>query len=809
MSSRFSEVNKWFAQKNWNSFPFQQDCWNAILSSEQGLLNAPTGSGKTYALFIGFLLKASQLKSNSKGLKVIWITPLRALSADIAAAMTEAVLALQPTWTVALRNGDTKASERARLKTNPPDVLVTTPESLHLMLASKNNGLTFKHLEAIVIDEWHELAAGKRGVQVELALSRLRSLRPQLRTWGISATIGNLEEAAAVLFGSSEAYRIIKADIHKIPEVLPVIPNEIERFPWAGHLGIHLLPKALEIIEESESVLIFTNTRSQAEIWYRELLEAGPHLAGLIAMHHGSIDKELRLWVEDALHKGMLKVVVCTSSLDLGVDFHPVDTIIQVGSPKGVARFLQRAGRSGHRPGQTSKIWFLPTHGLELIECAALREAIISNKMEARKPLKMSFDVLVQYLVTLAVGDGFYPDEVFQEVRSTSCYRNITIEEWNWVLSFISTGGEALQAYPEYARVEIDETGKFLVTNRRTAMRHRMHIGTIVGDVLMKVGYRNGGTLGHVEESFISKLKPGDVFWFGGKALELLHVRDMKAVVQKAKSQKGVVPQWMGGRMLWSSELSAGVRSKLGEVNREEIHDEELIHLKPLFDVQRLRSRIPSENQFLIEQLKSRDGYHLFFYPFEGRYIHEGLAALIAWRISRLTPISFSLAMNDYGFELLSNQPVPLMEALEEDLFRVDNLHEDIEQSVNATELARRVFRDIASISGLVFKGFPGKLIGNKHLQNSSRLMFDVFSSYDEGNLLLKQAYQEVYSSQLEEQRLFDALKRINSQEVILVELEKPSPFSFPILVDRLRGSLSSETLEDRVKRMQVNLEKN
>ncbi|MEX1189120.1 MAG: ligase-associated DNA damage response DEXH box helicase [Bacteroidia bacterium] len=807
-SSNISEAEVWFARKNWNSFPFQKDCWNTILKGEQGLLNAPTGSGKTFALFLGFLLRAKNQKKAKKGLKLIWITPLRALSADIAAAMAEAINEIHPTWTVAVRTGDTKPTERAKLKRNPPDVLVTTPESLHLMLASKQSEESFDQLDGIVVDEWHELAAGKRGVQVELALSRIRSFRPELITWGISATIGNLKEAASVLFGSNQAFRIIKADIKKEPLVIPIYPDVIERFPWSGHLGIHLLPQVLQVIHTSNSVLLFTNTRSQAEIWYREILEAAPELAGVIAMHHGSISKDLRFWVENALHEGVLKVVVCTSSLDLGVDFRPVDTIIQVGSPKGVARFLQRAGRSGHRPGEQSKIWFLPTHALELIECAALREAIKNEDIEARKPLRMCFDVLVQYLVTLAVGDGFYPEETYEQVKSTHCYADLSSKEWKWMLDFISTGGDALKAYPEYARVEIDETGKYLVLSRKTAMRHRMHIGTIVSDSLLSVGFRRGGTLGHVEESFVSKLKPGDVFWFSGRPLELIHVRDMKVVVQKAKTQKGIVPQWMGGRMLWSSELSNGVRAKLGEVHRETATDEELLKLKPLFDVQKNRSAIPSEKQFLIEQLKSRDGFHIFFYPFEGRYIHEGLAALLAWRISQLSPISFSLAMNDYGFELLSDKPLPLMEALEEDLFRIDSLRKDIELSVNSTELARRVFREIASISGLVFQGFPGKLIGTKHLQNSSRLMFDVFSQYDQDNLLLKQAFSEVYSNQLEEQRIREALLRIRNQEVILVELDRPSPFSFPILVDRLRGSLSSESLEDRIKKMQVVLEK-
>jgi len=807
-SSGISAANQWFSQKGWSSFLFQQECWNHILAGRQGLLNAPTGSGKTLAIFLGFLLR-SRLKSKpEKGLKLIWVTPLRALSADIAAAMTEACTTLMPEFRVAVRTGDTGSAERARIKNNPPDVLVTTPESLHLLLASKNTAQTFKCLDMIVVDEWHELLGSKRGVQIELALSRIKSLRPELLVWGISATIGNLPQAADVLLGKRHQACMVQADFQKLPEVIPVIPAEIERFPWAGHLGILMIDRVLEVIHSSESTLVFTNTRSQAEIWYRELLEADPGLAGLIAMHHGSISRDLRTWVEEALHKGQLKAVVCTSSLDLGVDFRPVDSIVQIGSPKGVARFLQRAGRSGHQPEKKSRIWFLPTHTLELIECAALRTAIEEAAIESRRPYINSFDVLVQFLVTLAVSDGFFPDQIFEEIRNTHCFSGISRDEFNRLLDFISTGGEALRAYPDFSRVKAGEDGLWKVTSTRTAMRHRMHIGTIVSDPMLTVKFKRGGSLGHVEEWFVSRLKPGDVFWFGGRPLKLIHIRDMQVIVEKSTDKKGIVPQWMGGRLPLSTELSGGIRRKLDDVHAGKERDEELIALRPLFEVQKQRSLVPSTKQFLIETLTSRDGYHVFFYPFEGRFVHEGLAALFSWRISRLTPITFSIAMNDYGFELLSDQPIPLTEALEEGLMLSSNLDSDIEQSVNFTELGKRIFRDIAAISGLVFQGYPGKQAGAKQLQNSSALMFEVFRKYDPENLLLKQAFDEVSNNQLERERLATALNRINSQELVLVQLDKPSPFAFPILVDRLRGTVSSETLEDRIRKMQVQLEK-
>jgi len=803
---QLSPAIDWLKRNKRAPFEFQIACWEAYINGESILLNAPTGSGKTYAVWLGILCNAIAQKQAAKGLRVLWITPLRALTKDIAQAMQLAATEMGTGWEVGMRTGDTDAKTRASIKRKPPQALVTTPESLHLLLASKNYGDFFENLEAVIVDEWHELLSSKRGVQIELALSRLRHLRPKLRVWGISATIGNLEQAKDILFGNQLNGRIIRSKEQKQIEISSVLPDEIERFPWAGHLGIHLLDKVLKIIENSVTTLLFTNTRSQAEIWYQQLLNAQPELAGYIAMHHGSIDFELRTWVENALHAGQLKVVVCTSSLDLGVDFRPVDTIIQIGSPKGVARFIQRAGRSGHGPGEVSKIWLVPTHSLELIEAAAMRQAIKEEFIEAREPVMGANDVLIQYLVTLAISDGFEPHQLYEEIKSVYSFSNLSKAEWNWILTFITSGGDALGAYPEFTKVLIED-GKYIIKDKRTALRHRLHIGTIVSDPMLTVKYMGGGRIGVVEEWFVTKLKPGDIFWFGGKVLELIQVRDMQVTVRRSNKKQGLVPQWMGGRMPLSSQLSEMIRLKLEDVadgNYES--DIELKILTPLFELQKARSIVPNRHQLLIESFVSRDGYHAFFYPFEGRNVHEGFASLIGYRISKIASITFSYAMNDYGFELLSDQPIPLEEALEEDLFSLDNLLEDIAASINSAELARRKFREIASIAGLIFQGYPGKLAGMKHIQTSSRLLFDVFTQYDAGNLLLKQSYQEVYDTQLEEKRMRSALERINAQEIVLKVLDKPTPFSFPIMVDRLRGELTSETLEDRVRKMQASL---
>lgn len=798
----------WFRQLGWQPAAFQERAWQAYVKGLSGIVNAPTGSGKTYSLMLA-LFTSPQMKKT--GLKFIWITPIRALAKEITQSAERAAEGLQLNISIGVRTGDTSSSERQKQKRNMPDLLITTPESLHLLLATKGYPKTFNNLDCVVVDEWHELMGSKRAVLMELGLSRLRGLNPKLLVWGISATIGNMDEAQQVLVGPNfpqEQFELIKANIKKNIEVVSVLPDKVETLPWAGHLGIKMLEKVIPVIDDSLSTLIFTNTRSQAEIWYQRILEVAPELAGAIALHHGSISRELRWWVEDALYSGQLQAVVCTSSLDLGVDFRPVEAIVQVGSPKGVARFIQRAGRSGHQPGATSRIYFVPTHTLELVEAAALREAIAQEIVEDRVPYVRSFDVLVQYLITLAVSEGFAPHEIFKEVKTSFSFESVSEEEWQWCLDFITSGGASLNGYDEFHKVEIMDDGVYRVTNRRTAQRHRMSIGTIVSDALIKIKFQNGSYLGTIEEYFISRLKPGDTFWFSGKSLELIRVKGMEAQVRLSRSRGGLVPSWQGGRMPLSAQMGAMLRFKIQQCFNPDVRDPEMILIRPLWETQRDRSHVPRENEFLIEKFQSEEGYHVFFYPFEGRFVHEGIASLLAYRISLFKPITFSIAMNDYGFELLANQRIPIEEALDSDIFTLRDLREDIMQSVNAIEMARRRFRDIASIAGLVFKGYPGQPIKDKHLQSSSSLIFEVFADYEPDNLLMQQAYEEALHFQLEESRMRTALERIEAQEIVIRELEKPSPFCFPIMVDRLnRERLTSESLEDRVKKMKLQLE--
>ncbi len=796
-------VRAWFASRGWSPFAFQEEVWTAYLNGESGLIHAATGTGKTYAAWLGPLIEAMAEKpERNPPLRVLWITPLRALVADTENSLRTALTELEIPWRLESRTGDTKAGVREKQKKRLPTALVTTPESLSIFLSREDARQMFADLRLVIVDEWHELLGSKRGVLTELAIARLRRWNPGLRTWGLSATIGNLETAMATLMGSSAApRRMVRGLIPKSVVIDSLIPPQMERFPWAGHLGVNMLPQVIEAIEEGATSLVFTNTRSQAEIWYQAILEARPDWAGQIAIHHGSLERKNRDFVEDALRAGTVRCVVCTSSLDLGVDFAPVDRVLQIGSPKGVARLLQRAGRSGHRPGVVSRVTCVPTHAFELVEAAAARDAVEAGLVEARFPVERPLDLLSQWVVTVAMGGGFDARELYDEVRSTNAYAELSAAEWKWTMEFVTHGGEALRAYPEFARVKLAD-GRYVVSNAQIARRHLLSTGTIVSDSAMDVRYLTGGRLGSVEETFIARLRPGDRFAFAGKVLEFVRVREMTAWVRKSKAGGGAIPSWQGGRMPLSSELSEAVRARLDQALHGIYEGAEMRAIQPVLETQEEISIIPSRNQLLIERAATRDGHHLFFFPFEGRLVHEGLAALLAWRIAQLEPITFSMACDDYGIELLSPHRAHLEEALEAGILSPTNLAEDIPASLNAAEMAKRQFREIARVAGLTFTGYPGQNKTARQLQASSGLLFDVFARYDAGNLLIDQAHREVLERQLERSRLGRTLERLSRARTVVRDVERFSPLSFPLVVDRSRHRVTSEKLVDRIKRM-------
>ncbi|UXY17044.1 ligase-associated DNA damage response DEXH box helicase [Chitiniphilus purpureus] len=804
--ARPTRPQDWLATRGWRPFPFQRTVWRAVAEGESGLLHAGTGAGKTHAVWLAALARFAD-PAAAAPLTVLWLTPMRALASDTERALAEPMAALAPGWTLGLRTGDTGSAERARQARRLPSALITTPESLSLLLARADARAALRSVRMVVVDEWHELLGNKRGVQVQLALARLRQWNPTLLTWGLSATLGDLAHASAVLLGGATG-RLVEGRSDRLPQIDTLLPARPERFPWAGHLGLRMLPALITELEAAGSSLVFLNTRSQAERWYQALLEARPDWAGLIALHHGSLDREVRDWVEQGLKQGRLKAVVCTSSLDLGVDFSPVERVLQIGSVKGVARLLQRAGRAGHAPGRRPRITLVPTHSLELIEAAAARQAAKAGQLEARRSPEKPLDVLVQHLVTVALGGGFRPETLLPEIRSTWAYRELADDEWQWALAFVRQGGPSLHAYPEYRRVAPDDAGDWRVPDAQVARRHRMGIGTIVSDAGVTVQFLRGGRLGTVEESFIARLRPGEAFLFAGRLLELVRVHGMVAYVRLAGGARAAVPRWNGGRMPLSTELADAMLAQLEHAAAGQLDSPELRCAAPLLSLQAAWSALPGRDTLLAESLRSREGWHLFLYPFAGRQVHLGLASLLGWRLARQQPVTFSISVNDYGLELLSATAIDWPARLQPALFDDAGLLQDLLAGLNAGELAQRRFREIARISGLVFNGYPGAAKSARQLQASSSLFYEVFRQHDPDNRLLAQAEHEVLWQELEGQRLAETLATLRTRRLVHQALKRPTPFAFPLMVARFRERLGSEKLAERIARMLAELER-
>jgi ATP-dependent Lhr-like helicase len=808
-----TRAHAWMQHQGWAPHPFQEAVWAAMVHGRSGLLHATTGSGKTLAVWLGALAR----QRPGPGLQVLWITPMRALAADTTRALQQPLPALAPDWSVGQRTGDTASAERARQDRRWPAALVTTPESLSLMLTREHAAQELAGVHTVVVDEWHELLASKRGVQVQLAIARLRRWCPGLVVWGLSATLGNLEEAMATLVGtghpSRRAPRLVRGRLDKALTIDTLLPQDPGRFSWGGHLGAQMQAAVVAEIEATQrsqpgaSTLVFTNTRSQAEIWYQLLLAARPDWAGLVALHHGSLDKATRDWVEQGLKAGSLLAVVATSSLDLGVDFLPVERVLQIGSAKGVARLLQRAGRSGHAPGRASRVTLVPTHTLELVEAAAARRAALAGQVEARHSPTQPLDVLVQHLVTCALGGGFEADAMFDEVRSAPAYAELPRAVFDWALAFVERGGDSLTAYPEYHRVALVD-GRWRVPDRAIARRHRLQVGTIVSDASMLVKWLSGGTLGTIEEGFIARLKKGDCFVFAGRVLEYVRTQDMAAYVRRATKPRGTVPTWGGSKMPLSSELADNVLALLGEAAAGGFNSPELQAAQPMLAAQARLSALPVPGRLLVERFHSREGHHLFLYPFAGRNVHIGLAQLLAWRLSRAQPNTFSLSVNDYGLEILAALPLPADALDPARLFDTTTLADDVLASLNSGELAQRRFREISRVAGLVFGGYPGAPKSLRQLQASSSLFYEVFRQYDSGNRLLGQAQAEVLQQELELGRLAQCLQRLTAWPLQVVALPSASPFSLPLMVERLREQFSTEQLKDRLDRLLADAER-
>ena len=807
-----AEAEKFFRDRKWKPFPFQKKTWDAYRQGNSGLVHAPTGTGKTYAVWTPALLewmseqKAGKIPKRAPHLRVLWLTPLRALVEDTTHTLEELNEGLSLPWSIQSRTGDTSGSVKTKQRRKYPSCLVTTPESLSLLLSYPETREAFSDLRAVIVDEWHELLSSKRGTQTELCLARLRKWNPELKTWGLSATLGNLDTALSALVGSHQNSVLINGDLKKKFVVKTIIPKDMEKFPWAGHLGGKLVEAVAKQIERAKTTLVFTNVRSQTEYWFHALLSVRPKWEDELGIHHGSLDRKDRASVENRLRRGDIKAVVCTSSLDLGVDFSPVEQVIQIGGPKGVARLLQRAGRCGHQPGAVSRVYCVPTQAMELVEYAAAREAMEARKIEERKPLRAPLDLLAQHLITLALGGGFDKEEALQEIRTAWSYRDLSDEEWGWTLDFVIQGGNTLRAYDQFKRVVVIN-GTHRVESKIIGRFHRMSIGTITSDQAITVKFKTGKTLGTIEESFISRLKPKSNFFFAGKLLRLERVRDLTATVSRAKAGSGAIPVWGGGKSPLSSELSVAVREKLVQAKEGRFTEPEMIAISPTLSIQEKNSTLPEQDEFLIEKTVTKEGINWFLFPFAGRLANEGLAALISYRMSKIIPMSLSVSFNDYGFHLCSNENLELGEKEWRELLTPENLIDELLDCMNLSEMAKRQFREVARVAGLIFQGYPGAQKSARQVQASGGLFFDVFSKYDPENLLLTQSRREVLERQLEVERILSKLEEIKNQKLIIKKPIRLSPFAFPLWAESLRTQVSTESWGDRVRKMAEELE--
>ena len=851
-------IEAWFERKGWTPMPFQRRCWQAFLEGRSGLVQVPTGSGKTYAAVMGPIAellaaaqdqgtisaplvscgespahgeaqraggaagkgkgkrsKEAQTGTGGRGINLLILTPLRALSRDLALAIREPIEAMGWPLRVGLRNGDTPSAERSRQLKAPPEILITTPESLALLLSGPHAERLFSGLRAVVIDEWHELLGSKRGSQTELCLGWLRRLRPELRTWAISATIGNLVEAARAAVGTDREPDIISAALERSTSIRSLLPEAIDGFPWAGHLGLRMHEVLVGALDPGISTLLFTNTRNQAERWFQCLRWACPEMEGALALHHSAIDRAEREAIEAGVKEGSIRWVVCTSSLDLGVDFQPVERVVQIGSAKNLARLLQRSGRTAHRPGGCSEVLFLPTNALELLEVSAMRRGLAAGLVEHRTPPQAPLDVLLQHLTGLACGPGFEPELEWETVRRCWNFRELSRADWDWCLRFLEHGGDCLGAYPRFRKLEREPAPvtpfRYRVKEPAIARLHRLQIGTITADRAVTVRYVRGAVLGHVEEMFVSRLKPGDTFFFAGRGLEFVRLREMTAQVKASSKKSSTVPAWAGGQLSLSDLLSHHLRQELSRCAAGQLDSPELLALAPLLDRQSDLSRIPGPGELLVEVCRSREGSHLYAYPFEGRFVHEGIGFLWAWRLARHQRGTITVSVNDYGFELLAPRGYPFAELFKqhgEALLAGEDLLEDLAMAINLSELCRRRFRAIAQVAGLVNNGYPGKGKSGGQLQISAALLFDVFNRHEPGNRLLAQARAEVLREQLEVERIAASLERLRAATVVLELPPRPGPLAFPLLAERLNNRMSNESVLERLARLRADAER-
>jgi ATP-dependent helicase Lhr and Lhr-like helicase len=778
----------WFEAKGWQPRRHQLEMLAAARAGRNALLVAPTGAGKTLAGFLPTL--AELIETPSDGLHTLYVSPLKALAVDVQRNLLTPIAEMELPIRVETRTGDTPADRKARQRVRPPHILLTTPESLSLLLSHEDSALLFGNLKAIVVDEVHAFATGKRGDLLSLALSRLQKLAPNMRRVALSATVSDPEAYQGWLapHADIETVEVVIGDAGAEAEISILLPED-ERIPWSGHSGRWATDNVMREIEKHKTTLIFCNTRSLAELIFQDLWTANEaHLP--IGIHHGSLSIEARRKVENAMADGKLRALVCTASLDLGVDWGNVDLVIQMGAPKGSSRLLQRIGRANHRLDEPSQAILVPGNRFEYLEARAALDAIEEKELDPEIFRAGALDVLAQHVMAAACAAPFREEEMLDEVRSAAPYAGLSADLFRQVLEYIESGGYSLKAYDRFRRLTRDADGTWRVSHPRFIQQHRMNAGIIVDAPLLDVRFRNGRKLGTVEEYFASTLSPGDTFYFAGLVLEVERIEGTDLQV-RASTKSARIPTYVGARMAMSTNLADRVRNFL--YDREEwprFPDD----VRDWLEVQAYRSVLPRPEQLLVETFPHEHRHYMVAYSFEGWNAHQSLGMLITRRMesSGLKPLGF--VSNDYALACYGLEPITDPAAL----FSPDILENEFVEWVQGSNLLKRAFREVAVIGGLVERHHPGKRKTGKQVTFSTDLIYDVLRRYEPEHLLLRAAWNDARERMTDVGRLARLLDRAQGT-MLHVELDRVSPMAVPVLVIVGRERTATGTSDDQL----------
>ena len=784
----------WFTQKNWVIYPHQLEMIDFWQRGHSTLLIAPTGAGKTLSGFLPSLIDSNGAKSD--GIHTIYISPLKALAVDIARNLEAPIAEMGLDITIETRTGDTPQSRRARIRSQPPHILLTTPESLELMLSWPDAASLFGSVKTIIIDEIHTVLGSKRGDLLSLSLATLRGLAPISQSIGLSATVADPQQLTPLLSAHPDEVVVFAPPLEKVIE-LSVMTTDDDSLPWAGHSALYAMPRIYDLLRKHKTTLVFVNTRAQAEMVFQALWHLNDdHLK--IGIHHGSLDVQQRRRVEAMMADGALDAVVATSSLDLGIDWADIDLVIQVGAPKGVARLIQRVGRAGHRLDAPSRAVLVPANRFEMLEGLAARISVQKRALDRFDLHEGALDILAQYLVGRAVAGPFDADQLYTQIRTAAAYRTLRRDIFDKVLDFIATGGYALDHYSQFHRIVKGIDGLWRLTSKQVATRWRMNIGAIVETATLKVRIKGGPILGEVEEYFVQNLSAGDSFMFGGRILEFIGIRALVVEARSAASSDPKIPAYAGGRLPLSPNLAESVRSILND-------DDMLAHLpasvRSWLVLQKLRSALPGQDKLLVETFKRGAKFYLVAYCFAGRNAHQTLGMLMTRRMERagLKPLGF--VATDYAIAIWSLTKVSQPETL----LSPDILGDDLEEWMAETSLMKRSFRQVATIAGLIDKRIPGMDKTGRQVTVNSDLIYDVLRQHQPDHLLLQATRADAARGMTDIKRLSELLTRFDNN-ILHKDLPRISPLSVPLILEVGRESVTSSAVGDMLADLEQTL---